>query len=189
MLQAMTAAPTADRHGVLSPVRNYWMVAVRPDYFAVLRNRSFDQLGLGRAQKKRVQRMEIGDRVLLYVSQWRVFPAIAIVDSGHFEHHERLWPSSNPEEDYPWRVRLKQAIILRDHEYLDARLISPRLQYVRRWAPEWWELAFIGPLHLIPKQDFQMMEEEMRKRAPRPQLEAKTDPGAPCALDSLPLGE
>ena len=47
--------------------------------------------------------------------------------------------------------------------YIDARDVSPRLEYVRKWTPERWPLAFQGPLHLIPKIDFQMLEDEMRK--------------------------
>jgi len=46
---------------------------------------------------------------------------------------------------------------------MDAREISPRMEYVKKWTPEWWPLAFIGDLHLIPRKDFSLIEDEMKK--------------------------
>ena len=46
---------------------------------------------------------------------------------------------------------------------MNANLIAPRLEYVKRWAPEDWYMAFQGNLHLLPKSDFLLIEEEMKK--------------------------
>ena len=35
--------------------------------------------------------------------------------------------------------------------------------YIRRWPPENWYLAFQGNLHLLPKDDFFLIEAEMKK--------------------------
>ena len=167
--------------------RNYWMVAVSPEYYETTRDRNFDLLGLGEPQKKRAQRMELGDRVLYYVNGWRVFAAIAIVDSTYLEDHTPIWPSAEAGEDYAFRVRLRPSIVLKQKEYLDTRLIAPRMQYVRKWAPEFWPLAFQGLLHLIPKQDFMMLEDEMHKRQLTPNTGIEPNPDEHCALDALPL--
>ena len=167
--------------------RNYWMINVSPAYHQAMRERGYDVLGMGKAQKRRVQRMEVGDRVLLYVTGLRVFPAIVLIDSTYFEDHTPIWESTDPQEDFPWRVRLRPAVVLKEEEYVDARLVAPRMQYVRKWIPEEWPLAFQGPLHLIPKEDFGMLEEEMRKRVRTPDMNIHPRPDAQCALDRLEL--
>jgi hypothetical protein len=59
------------------------------------------------------------------------------------------------------------------------------MQYVKKWAPEQWPLAFQGLLHLVPKQDFALIEDEMRKGVKRPEV-TLGDSGEPwCALDDL----
>ncbi len=167
--------------------RNYWMVSVSPEFYQATRDRHFDMLGMGRAQKKRVQRMEVGDRVLYYVSDWQVFAATATIDSTYFEDHQRVWGSSDPHEEFPWRVRLRSNVVLKEKGHVDARLVAPRMQYVRKWVPEQWPLAFLGALHLVPKEDFFMLEDEMRKRTLRPRVEVELRDDAWCALDSLPM--
>ena len=167
--------------------RSYWMVNVGSAYYEVTRARGHDLLGMGKAQKRRVQRMEVGDRVLFYVSGLRAFSAIATIGSAYFEDHTRVWELAGEGEDFAWRVRLRPSIVLKEEEYIDARLVAPRMQYVRKWTPEEWPLAFRGLLHLIPKEDFGMLEEEMRKRTRTPHIDRGPAPDAPCALDRLVL--
>jgi hypothetical protein len=75
--------------------------------------------------------------------------------------------------------------------WLDARQIGPTLEYVKKWAPEDWPLAFIGMLHIIPQRDFTYLEDEMRRlfrKTGRPtipkdveQARASANPHAPTA--------
>ena len=60
--------------------------------------------------------------------------------------------------------------MLDEAQYIDARQLAPRLDYVRRWAPEDWYIAFAQTnLHLLPKRDFGLVEDEMRRlRGERP---------------------
>ena len=167
--------------------RNYWMVNVSPAYYEATRERGHDLLGMGKAQKRRVQRMEVGDRVLFYVRNLRIFSAIVTINSTYFEDHTPVWEPADGEEGFPWRVRLRPSMVLKEEEYIDARLIAPRMQYVRKWTPEEWPLAFQGLLHLIPKEDFEMLEEEMRKRRRAPSVLWEPTPDAACALDRLAL--
>ena len=38
------------------------------------------------------------------------------------------------------------------------------MEYVKKWTPERWPLAFHSTLlHLIPRKDFSFIEEEMKK--------------------------
>ena len=166
--------------------RNYWMVAVRPDYYdACVRDR-FAKLGMGRQQRKRVQRMEIGDRILFYVTHRMVFGAAATVSGTSFEDATPVWPSPDPGETFAWRVKTKPDVILDEAREIDARLIAPRMEFVKKWAPEEWPLAFQGLLHLVPKRDFQLIEKEMRRARPRPAIELIPDPRhGPLAREAL----
>ena len=160
------------------------MVAVRPEYYDKSAEMGFNLLGMGRNQRKRVQRMEIGDRILFYVSVREVFGAAASVSSTYFEEQTPVWPSNEPGEHYAWRVKLKPDVVLDEAHMIDARLIAPRMQYVKKWAPEHWPLAFQGLLHLIPKQDFALIEDEMNRGRLRPTVTFGRGNGT-CALDEL----
>ena len=54
-------------------------------------------------------------------------------------------------------------ILLREEDYIDALLLAPRLDYVKRWVPENWPLAFFDTLHLIPQKDYRLIEAEMKR--------------------------
>lgn len=160
------------------------MVAVRPEYYDKCVEMEFNLLGMGRSQRKRVQRMEIGDRVLFYVSVREVFGVVASVSSTYVEDETPVWPSIELGENFAWRVGLKPDVILDEQHAIDARLIAPRMQYLKKWAPEHWPLAFQGLLHLIPKQDFALIEDEMNRGRLRPTVSLGND-DSNCALDQL----
>ncbi len=148
--------------------RNYWMVVLSPENFRILQGNGFTLMGLERSLKKRAQRMEVGDRVLFYVHGARFFVATATVFTEAVEDPTLMWDAgSATNEMFPWRVKLRPEHVLDEAKYIDARNIAPRLEYVRKWTPERWPLAFQGPLHLIPKLDFQILEDEMRKLSRR----------------------
>ena len=76
-----------------------------------------------------------------------------------------MWGNHTPDEDFPWRIKIKPAVVLDEDKFIDARLIAPRMDYVKKWIPEMWPLAFVGDIHIIPKKDFFLLEEEMNKLA------------------------
>ena len=143
--------------------RNYWMLVVTPENFRITRELGFIVQGFRIAQRRKAERMEVGDLMLFYLSRARQFAATATVASTFFEEHDPVWESHKADEDHPYRVHIEPAVVLEEEEFLDARQIGPRMDYVKRWIPEWWPLAFEGDLHLIPRKDFAMIEEEMKR--------------------------
>ncbi len=143
--------------------RNYWMLVDSLDNFRVTREQGFTVQGVKKRQRKKVQRMEPGDRLLYYLEDARCFAAMATVTSTFFEDHTPFWKSRKISDDYPYRVHIEPNAVLEEEEFLDARELGPGLEYIRKWPPEWWPLAFIGHLHLISKRDFSLIEEEMNK--------------------------
>ena len=171
---------------------NYWMLSLTSAAFIATRDRNFSVQGFTRRQKRKTDRMEPGDRLLFYVKDWRGFPLTATLNSQTFEDSSHIWPSNRPEETYPYRVRIRAAVGLPDGQYLDALQIAPRMEYLRRWPPERWPLAFEEELHLLPRRDFEFIEGEMRRarrktgRSRRRPSAAPSAPGAAAEGTAAP---
>ena len=142
---------------------NYWMLTISEENFNVTRAQGYKIQGFGLRQRRKTDRMVKGDRLLYYVKGLRVFPASATITSTVFEDEKPLWQSDQPNEHYKYRVRTRAELVLRQQQYLQAIQIAPRMEYVRRWPPEMWPHAFLEEVHLLPKKDFDLIEEEMRK--------------------------
>ena len=143
--------------------RNYWMVVVSTENFHIMREHNFSVYGFRTKLKKRVERMEVGDRMLFYLSKEQRFPATVTVTSTMFEDREPLLNSPSGQEEFPYRIHIEPLVVLEEEDYIDARQLGPTLEYVKKWIPERWPLAFIGDLHLVPKKDLFLIEEEMKK--------------------------
>ena len=154
--------------------RSYWMVAESDENFRISRELGFRLHGLGAKYRKRAQRMQPNDRVLFYVSQLRKWTLTATITSHSFVEHKPIWKSNRRGDDYPYRLRMTPDIVLDEDEYIDARILAPGLEYLKRWIPEDWPLAFFDKLHLLPQRDFALVEGEMKRivrKRPREQSE------------------
>lgn len=139
------------------------MVASSLENFHSTRSLGFTIQGMMSHQRRKAQRMEPGDRIVYYITGVQRFGATATVTSKCTEDHKPIWKSEGRADDFPWRVSIRADTVLEDDQCLDAREIGPRMEYVRRWPPEHWPLAFQGNLHILPKSDFELLEQEMRK--------------------------
>ena len=142
--------------------RNYWMVVLSPENFAITRQKNFAFQGLKGQQGRKVQRVGPGDRVLFYVSHQRCFAATATVTSQCVEAQNLPWHVEDNTE-WAYKFDIQPDCVLAVDDYMEAHYIAPRLDYLKKWIPEEWPLAFQGNLHLLPKKDFQLLEDEMRK--------------------------
>ena len=133
--------------------RSYWMVIKSPENLRIARNRGFDLIGLVAQHRRKVQRVEPSDRVLIYVSKQRRFAATATVTSPMIEDQSPIWDKDGS-SDLPYRLGIRPNLILDESQYINAHQIAPRMDYTKRWIPELWYLAFQGSLHLISKFDF-----------------------------------
>ena len=142
--------------------QNFWMIVCNADNFRITQERGFTLQGLKAQHRRKIQRVGVGDRILYFVSHVRRFTATATATSGYFEDSTPIWEKEG-KADWPYRVKIKPEVVLEESQYIDANLLAPRLDYVRRWPPENWYMAFQGNLHLLPKSDFLIIEEEMKK--------------------------
>lgn len=141
---------------------NFWMMINNEENFRITQDLGFTVMPLKSQHRRKVQRIADGDRVLMYLSHRRRFVATATATSSYFECEDVVWVKEGT-TGFPYRIKIKPEIVLDDVQFMDANLLAPRLDYVKRWAPEDWYMAFQGNLHLLPKNDFLLIEEEMKK--------------------------
>jgi hypothetical protein len=143
---------------------SHWLITLSPENFTITRDTRFGLLGLRSRHRKKAERVAVGDRVLYYVLNERIFPATATVTSAYFEDRHPMWVNPERKDDpFPYRVHTQPNLVLAPGEGLDAEAIAPRLLYLKRWAPEQWYLALQGDVHLLSAQDFMMVEREMQR--------------------------
>ena len=143
--------------------RNYWMVVTSKENFDIMRGLGFTIQGVKAQHNRKVQRIEPGDCILYYIGGKRHFAATARATSRYSEDQSPPWKQDGLSR-WAYKVGIQAEVVLADEEFMDACQIAPRLDYVRKWAPESWYIAFAQTnLHLLPKKDFMLLEQEMRK--------------------------
>jgi hypothetical protein len=138
------------------------MVACNEDNYKITKNLGFTIQGLKTEYRRKVQRVEPGDRLLYYVTGIRCFAATATLTSTYREDPSVVWQNEGS-ASWLYRIDIQPGVVLEEPQYIRAGLLAHRLDYVRRWPPENWFMAFQGNLHLLPKNDFFIIEEEMKK--------------------------
>ena len=145
----------------------YWMVVSSPDNFRKTRELGFTIQGLKSRHRRRVETMRVGDRLWYYVTGRMAFAATVTVASPMYEDHTPIWRSARRDEDYPWRVHIRMDVVLDDADWIPAKELAYRLDYVRKWPPEHWTLAFQGHIHALPRNDFAIVEDEISRSSRR----------------------
>ena len=141
---------------------NFWMINCNEQNYNITRNLGFSKQGLKAEYRRKVQRVEPGDRIIYYVTGSRVFTATATVTRGYEEVKSAPWVKEG-KTAWPYRIGIRPNVVLNQDQYIEAGLVAYRLEYVRKWPPEDWYMAFQGNLHLLSKSDFFLLESEMLK--------------------------
>src|SRR5256885_7708642 len=135
----------------------YWMVVSSPDNFRKTREHGFSIQGLKSRHRRRVETMRVGDRLLYYVTGRMGFAATVTVASPMYEDHTPIWRSARRDEDYPWRVHIPTDFVLEEVDWVPAKELAYRLDYVRKWPPEHWTPAFPGPIPPPPRAELRLL--------------------------------
>jgi predicted RNA-binding protein len=151
------------KRGGRSRNAQYWMLVSSPENLRKTREHGFSIQGVKKRHRRRVEAMRPGDRLLYYVTGRMAFAASVTVTSPLYEDHTPIWRSARRDEDYPWRVHIRGEVVLDDADWVTAKDVAFRLEYVRKWPPEHWTLAFQGHLHQLPQKDFALIEGELER--------------------------
>jgi hypothetical protein len=153
---------------------NFWMITLTPQAYDDLRARRYRSLFLHPRYQRRVRRMARGDRVLFFLKKRLLFAGTATV-AGPARLLQEGSPSGLLE------VPLEPGILPEEAQMVDARRLAPSLEYVKRWRPEDWPLAFWEQVHLISREDFAVVEKELYRAAQRRTPQVGAPPRTPRA--------
>ena len=155
--------------------KNYWMVVQTSENYGITEEMGFTMHGLGAKYRRRAQRMQPDDKMLFYLRDLRKWPAVASITSKFFEERTPVWKPTRRGEDFRFRVKIRPDFVLKEEDYIDGLILGPRLEYVKRWPPERWPLAFQDSLHLLSQRDFRLIEGEIRRIVNKARRQQQTE--------------
>jgi len=148
-------------------VAKTWVLTGSPDNFEATRERGFRLIGVKERKRAMAERIEVGDEIVLYLTQTQAFVGIIRVTSEMFEGHEKVWPGKPGKRDeYPWRFQTEPVLVLDEETFVPAEDVALELEHVRKWPAEHWKLAFQGQLRTVSEADAKLLGERLRAAAP-----------------------
>jgi hypothetical protein len=141
-----------------------WILTGSLDNFRASRERGFDVVGLKEGRRRMAEQVESGDRVVFYVTGIQAFGAIARITGELYEDRTPIWPGKpGKRDDYPWRFPAQPELVLDENGFVPAAELAPRLEHVRKWPAEHWQLAFQGQLRTVSDADARVIEDRLRE--------------------------
>ena len=140
-----------------------WLINTTRENYDITQDRGFDLMGIDASNSRKASQMVSGDRIVFYVRDDRSFVATATVTDKCFHNSSPIWKHHTKKEKFRNRVPIEPDVIAGDEGWVDALQVGPTMEYVKRWPPEMWELAFFGMVHIISKRDFELLENELAR--------------------------
>ncbi|HLG71303.1 MAG TPA: EVE domain-containing protein [Chloroflexota bacterium] len=140
------------------------MLVSGADNFEVSRAMGFTVAGMKERHRRKAERVQIGDRVLFYLTGIQRFGGTATVTDTYYEDRgNRIWESKKRGEyPYPWRFSIRPDVILTPDQFVSAESLLPELEWVKKWPASHWQLAFQGNVHVLSDQDFGVIEDAIK---------------------------
>jgi EVE domain-containing protein len=142
-----------------------WVLTGSLENLRVTREHGFRVIGAKERRRRLAEQIEPGDRIVFYVTGVQAFGGAVRVTGAMYEDRTKLWPGkpSNP-DPYPWRFETEPEVVLDEDEFVPAVELAGRLEHVRKWPAEHWQLAFQGQLRRVSDADGLLLERRMRER-------------------------
>ncbi len=143
-----------------------WILTGSVDNFAVTRELGFELIGFKERRRKQALSMEIGDRIIFYLTKVMAFGGSVTITSDLFEDRDPIWPGKPGSPDpYPWRRKTEPELIVDEAAWVPAESVKDDLEHIAKWPAEHWKLAFQGQLRTISDADSDLLLERMRVAA------------------------
>src|SRR3954471_21535455 len=118
-------------------------------------------------RRRMAEQVELGDRIVFYLTKVKEFAAIVRVTGEMFEDRTRVWPGKPGKGDpYPWRFETEPELVLDEPDRVPAEELASELEHVSKWPAEHWTLAFQGQLRTVSDADARAIERRMRAAVP-----------------------
>lgn len=137
------------------------MFTISKENFDILDKQKDKQIEFGKKYQKRVKRIELEDRVVLYIKDLKKWILTATVDSEIKNIIKSNWIDDSL--DYRFKVDLSINCKLGEYNGIDASYIAPSLEYLKKWLPEHWELGLSDSMHILSARDFNLIESEINR--------------------------
>jgi predicted RNA-binding protein len=148
-------------------VAKTWILTGSLDNFRATRAHGFTVIGAKEGRRRMAEQIEPGDRIVLYVTGVQAFGAIVRVTGEMYEDREKIWPGKPGKADpYPWRFETEPELVLEEAGFVPAVELAAKLEHVRKWPLEHWQLAFQGQLRTVSRADSELIERRLRQAAP-----------------------
>ena len=144
-----------------------WILTGSPENYEATKAHGFTLIGLKERNRNRALEIEVGDRIVLYLTRVMAFAGSIRVEGELYEDRSKVWPGKPGKPDtYPWRFDTSPEVVLEESEWVPAVSLVDDLDHIRKWPPEHWRLAFQGQIRPVSKHDAEILLERMRAHAP-----------------------
>ena len=140
---------------------NYWMVSISQSKYEIFIKNKDKQIEFTKKYQKRVKRIEVDDRMIIYIKDIKKWIMSATIITPAKSIIKSRW--SDDITDYIYGVNLNIDKKLDESNAIDATYIAPSLEYLKKWLPYHWELAFYESMHILSSRDFKLIESEMNR--------------------------
>ena len=143
-----------------------WVLTGSLGNFRATREHGFRVIGAKERRRRMAEQIAPGDRIVFYVTGVQAFAGIVRVTGEMYEERSRIWPGKPSGPDpYPWRFETEPEAILDEEDFVPAVELAGRLEHVRKWPAQHWQLAFQGQLRTVSDADARLLGQSIRERA------------------------
>ena len=139
----------------------HWLSSTGPERFELDMGNDFALDGYLEEDFERAIRVEPGDKVVYYVQGWQAFGAVCVARSRVFVDWRQIWPDSVR----PLRFERRPEIVLTKEKALPAGGVLAHLSFVpaKDKVSGGTGHIFREGLREIPREDFELIERQMRR--------------------------
>src|SRR3972149_9949000 len=105
---------------------NYWVLVTHPDNFKIMKQKNICAMKAKR--KSYAEKVEIGDKVVFYLTKIGKFGGEAEIKSKFREDKSKIFTEEKPGETHPWRFDVKFEVALSEDQYVSAENFKDKLK-------------------------------------------------------------
>lgn len=137
----------------------YWILVTHPKNFELMKAKNIAAMKAKR--KSFADQVEIGDKVVFYLTKIGKFGGVAEFTSKVREEESKIFEEEMPGEVHPWRFDVKFEVKLDEADYIPSEKFKDSLKYLKKWPAEYWKLGFQGNVHEIPEADYKVLKSSL----------------------------